>query len=159
MLQEHDTSPYDAASVLQGLYNCLTDALVEYTYDVSKFSKASGRCKARQVNPDRLGWSGLYLDNLQPRILLCYAAPCKTIAPWKHFWAKAMQDLPHQLPLHVDMAMKNPYEGGRWHQDRPEMKPYLAMLGMPCTLPVSAPCCNATQPAACVTMCNLMFLL
>ena len=125
--------------IVQGLYNCLTDALVEYTYDTSRLGKAIGRCKARQMNPDRLGYSGLYLDNLQPRILACYMAPCKTIAPWKHFWDKAMQDLSHHLALNVEMAM-NPSEGGLSRQDdRPDMKPYLAMLGTPCTLPTSAP--------------------
>ena len=89
---------------LQELYNCLTDALVEYTYDTLWFGKAQAICKLRQLSPDRLGWSGLDLDSLQPRILACYGPPCKTIAPWKHFWAKAMQELPQHLALRVELG-------------------------------------------------------
>lgn len=112
---------------LQELYDCLTDALVEYTYDTLWFGKAQAICKLRQLSPDRLGWSGLDLDSLQPRILACYGPPCKTIAPWKHFWAEAMQELPHHLALRVELAMNV--------GNRPVMKAYLAILGMSCTLP------------------------
>lgn len=123
---------------LQELYNCLTDALAEYTYDTLWLGKAQAICKARQLSPDRLGWSGLYLDSLQPRILACYGPPCKTIAPWKHFWVKALQDLPFFLAVRVELAM-NVGDLSRQDDNRPDMKPYLAMLGMSCTLPTLAP--------------------
>lgn len=127
---------------LQELYNCLTDALVEYTYDTLWLGKAQGICKARQLSPDRLGWSGLDLYSLQPRILACYGPPCKTIEPWKHFWAKAMQDLPLHLALRVELAL-NAGDLSHQNDNRPDMKPYLAMLGMPCALPIHLTSCTA----------------
>lgn len=125
-------------SSLQGLYRCLTDALVKFTYDGQKLSTASGVIKAKQQNPDRLGWIGLRLDSLQPRILACFVAPCKTTAPWEYFWVHAMHDLPHQFRLHVELAMD---PGNLFHQaDRPHIEPYLAMIGMASPLPATAPC-------------------
>ena len=130
-----------SACGLQELYNYLTDALVEYTYDTSRLGKATGCAKAIHMAPSRLGWTGQDLGSLQPRILACYAAPCETAAPWQHFWRQAMPGLPHQFALRVELEMTrgdllSPY-------DRPDIGPYLSIIGTlttPSPLPMPALC-------------------
>ena len=111
---------------LQGLLNCLTDALVEYTY-TQRLTDAAETAKALQLSQNSLGWTGVELHTLQPRMLACYAAPCRSAQPVEHFWMHAMQGLPHQFALHVEVAMNAREESGL--DDRPDMAPYLAMLG------------------------------
>ena len=98
---------------------------MEYTYSPKRLAEATAAATALQLSPNKLGWTGVDLHSLQPRILACYAAPCKTAQPFEHFGMYAMQDLPHHFALHVEMAMSN--------GDRPDMAPYLAMLGNPYT--------------------------
>ena len=118
---------------LQGLLNCLTDALVEYTYNTQRLTNAVTAAKALRLSQNSIGWTGVELHSLQPRMLACYAAPCQTAQPFEHFWMHALQDLPHQFALHVEMAMNASAASGV--DDRPDMAPYLAMLGNPLILP------------------------
>lgn len=111
---------------VQGLFRYLTHALVDYTYDTEQLTEALYVAKAQQQSPNSLGWTGRELRSLQPRILSCYATLCKTFQPMAQFWKLAMRNLPHAFALHVEAAMDPALSAP---DDRPDMAPYLAVLG------------------------------
>ena len=109
---------------------------MDYTYDTEALGKALEAARAQQQGPNSLGWTGEELHSLQPRILSCYAAPCKTSQPLVHFWRVAMLHFPQAFADHVERAIDPELNGP---DDRPDMAPYLAMLGTLCPPPPPPP--------------------